>query len=134
MSKMGKMELQRYGGARWAFELIEAKGFEEAKKEFEWRGVMNAPLNIEVAEIKRFETELKENCKRTMGSMACLVLHDEFGFGHDRIEKFISRWNLKVDCLSDDIVNWEDFAAVLKDECDIDIDVPIDYLRNISRG
>lgn len=123
MAKMGKMELERYGGARWVLELIDKIGLEEARKELEWRGVMNAPLNIEVAEIRRFENDLKESCKRSLSAMTCMTLHDEFGFGHDRLEKFIKRWNLKVDCLHEDLVSWEDYASILKEECGIDIDV-----------
>lgn len=127
MARMGKAELERYGGARWAIEKVRSLGLEEAEKEFAWRGVMNAPLNIEKAEIRRFENELKENVKRTMGAMACMVLRDEFGFGHDRLEKFLARWNLKVDCLVGDYCTWEDFATVLKEETGIDVDVTVEY-------
>lgn len=130
MGRMGKLEQERYGGARWAFELIEKKGLEEAKKEFEWRGIQNAPLNIEQSEIKRFEQNLRDNCGRTMSAMVCLTLHDEFGFGHDRLEKFITRWNLKVACLSEDLYDWPDLAQVLKDECGVDVDVPLKYANH----
>lgn len=130
MAKFGKLELERYGGARWALEKIHSLGLEAAEKEFEWRGVMNAPLNIETAELKRFESDLKDDVKRTMAAMACMVLHDEFGFGHDRIAKFIKRWNMKVDCMAEDLTTWEDYAQILKEECGIDVDIPIEKQTN----
>lgn len=127
MSKLGKFEAMRHDGARWAFELIQKIGLEEATEEFKRRGIMNAPLNIERSEIKRFEEEYKFNCKRSMSALVCMVLHDEFGFSKVRLERFIERWNLKVDCLEDDMCSWADFAEILKEECDVDIDLPIDY-------
>lgn len=130
MGRMSKLEQERYGGARWALEKVTALGLEEAKKEFERRGIQNAPLNIETGEIKRFERELRNNCKRTMCALTCMVLHDEFGFGHDRLERFIRRWNFKADCLMDDLVDWPDFVAALKEECDIDVDLPIEYANH----
>lgn len=129
MSKLGKYEEMRYAGARWAFDLIKEKGLEEAMKEFEWRGIQKAPLCIEKAEILRFENELRENCKRTMAAMACLCLHDQFDFGHNRLVRFIEKWNTEVDCLGMDLMNWPDIAQVLKDETNIDIDLPIDYIK-----
>lgn len=86
MSKLGKLEEMRYAGARWLLEKIEKDGLEKAVEEMHWRGVQNAPLCIEKAEILRFEHDLRENCKRTMCALTCLCLHDQFGLEETGID------------------------------------------------
>lgn len=133
MSRMGKMEMERYGGARWALEKVESIGLEAAKKEFERRGIQNAPLNIEIGEVTRFEAEVRDNVARTANALVCLTLHDEFGFGHDRLERFIARFNLKAECMNGDYLDWPDVVQMLKDECGIDIDLPVKYTNHPER-
>ena len=52
-----------------------------------------------------------------------MVLHDEFGFGKKRLQQAVERFNLKVDCLCEGYVTWQDYIDTLKDEVDIELEI-----------
>ena len=56
-----------------------------------------------------------------------MTIHDEFGFGKSRCERFLKRWNLKTDCLGSGLVTWGDNVQCIKEE--LGIDVPSEAMK-----
>lgn len=115
-------EKARYEGANWVLEKIERDGLEAVKEEMKYRNVRMFPLHVDMAEVHRFEQETKRRVLKTVSCMALMVLRDEFGFGHDRLEKYVKRFNVKTACLNEDLTTWPDFAQTLREEVGIDVD------------
>ena len=129
MGKLSKEELARYSGAGWAIRLAEAKGIEAAKEELKQRGVLNIPLGVKKTDLDQFcETE-KTNTLVTVMMMTVVTLRDEFGFGAERIHRFIDRFNNKTKCLLADYVNWEELRDQLAEETGIRIELPEVFLE-----
>ena len=129
MGKLSKEEAARYGGAAWMVEYIKKNGIEAAEKELEMRGARNIPLGVNKTDLHKFEVEEKRNTIATILLMACATLHDEYGFGFDRMNRFIERFNTKTECLVDNYVDWEDIQQTIKEETGLFIPLPQVFKR-----
>ena len=119
MAKITK-EYQAYlDGLSKALEIVEKGGTAALKEEIAFRGRTQAPRQIKSEAVKDFETRVKIS---TLDSVTVLVawnLHKEFGFGKQRLEKFIAAFNNDAECLAGDFVQWEEITAALAEECGI---------------
>ena len=129
MGKLSQEEAARYGGAAWMVEYIKKNGIEAAEKELEMRGARNIPLGVNKTDLHKFEVEEKRNTIATILLMACATLHDEYGFGFDRMNRFIDRFNTKTECLVDKYVDWEDIQQTIKEETGLLIPLPQVFKR-----
>ena len=60
--------------------------------------------------------------------MTCMTLRDEYGFGYDRMNRFIHRFNLKTECLVDGYVNWKELQETIREETGILIPLPDEFM------
>lgn len=110
-------------------EYIKKNGIEAAEKELEMRGARNIPLGVNKTDLHKFEVEEKRNTIATILLMACATLHDEYGFGRDRMNKFIERFNTKTSCLVEGYVYWKDMQQTIAEETGILIPLPDEFLE-----
>lgn len=129
MGKLSKEELARFSGAEWMVRYIKEKGIEAAEKELEMRGIRGIPLAVKEGDLVRFSTREKKNTIATMILMACMTLRDEFGFGFDRMNRFIDRFNKKTECLVGKYVSWKDIQETIKEETGLLIPLPDEFLE-----
>ena len=129
MGKLSKEELARFSGAEWMVRFIKEKGIEAAEKELEMRGVRGIPLAVKEGDLVRFSTREKKNTIATMILMACMTLRDEFGFGFDRMNRFIDRFNKKTECLVGKYVSWKDIQETIREETGLLIPLSDEFLE-----
>ena len=129
MGKLSKEELARFSGAEWMIRYIKEKGIEAAERELEMRGVRGIPLAVKEGDLVRFSTREKKNTIATMILMACMTLRDEFGFGFDRMNRFIDRFNKKTECLVGKYVSWKDIQETIREETGLLIPLPDEFLE-----
>ena len=128
MSKLSKEELARFSGAEWMVRYVKEHGLEAAEKELEKRGVRHIPLSVKEQDLKNFSEREKRNTIATVLMMSAMVLRDEFGFGRDRMNKFIDRFNKKTSCLVEGYVYWKDMQQTIAEETGIFIPLPDEIL------
>lgn len=121
MAKINKkINEYRLDGARWILDYAKENGLEKAENELRRRGVYKTiPLEIPIELINEFENESRDRITNTILLMSCCVLRDEYDFGKQRIERFISRFNEKIDAICDDYVSWKDLADNMQEELGI---------------
>lgn len=129
MSKLSKEELARFQGAAWALRMVEENGLEAAQKDLEERGIRKLPLAVNKQDIRRFEEYEKRNTLATVLMMACVTLRDEYGFGFDRMNRFIRRFNTKTECLVEGFVNWKDLQQTILEETGILIPLSDEFMK-----
>lgn len=126
MAKDKQLEAHKQGIA-YAYKLIKdcepGKEKETLEKEIKFRGLYNVPITVPRKEVEKFVEETKLNTLQTMLAMCCMTLHDEFDFGKTRLQRFINRFNLKVECLAEDQVTWQDYLDTLEDETSIKLEI-----------
>ena len=126
MSRLSKEELARFSGAEWMLRLVEEKGLEEARKEFEKRNLRGIPLQCRKEDVLRLYESERDNLTKCMLIIAISTLHDEYGFGSERLKRYADRFNLKASCLAEDYVNWKDIQAEIAEETGIYVPLPED--------
>lgn len=80
-------------------------------------------LQISPADYTRYENQVKNNVLDTVLIASLLVLHDKFGFGTERLNRFKQAFNTQAECLADDYVKWNDIQEILLDECNIETEI-----------
>lgn len=131
MGKLSKEELARFSGAEWMVRYVKEHGLEAAEKELEKRGVRHIPLSVKEQDLKNFSEREKRNTIATVLMMSAMVLRDEFGFGTERINRFIDRFNNKTNCLCEGYVYWKDMQDTIKEETGILIPLPDEFMEGL---
>ena len=115
-----KEELARREGMSYALRYAKKNGIEALEKELKMRGAYDIPIRISDKDLKAFTDNAKMMLLDTVLILASMTLHDEFGFGHDRLQRFVKRFNFKAECIGDDYTSWQDQIDILKEECGLE--------------
>ena len=115
-----KEELARREGMSYALKYVKENGIEALENEFKRRGAYNIPIRISDKDLKVFTDNAKMMLLDTVLILASMTLHDEFGFGKDRLQRFVKRFNFKAECIGDDYTTWQDQINILKEECGLE--------------
>ena len=108
-------------GLAYALKIVREGGVEALEKEIKMRGITNIPITVPKSVIDKAIKNIKNQTCDTFCILMCCVLRDEFGFGHDRLQRVIDRFNLKAECLADEYVTWEDYIQAMKEEVGLDM-------------
>lgn len=103
------------------------QGYELIREEIRLRGKLNLNVNLSMKEIEEGLEPIKKCMYESFLCQALMTIHDEFGFGKTRCERFLKRWNLKTDCLGSGLVTWGDNVQCIKEE--LGIDVPSEAMK-----
>lgn len=118
-----KLHEARMAGTKWIMDIVRTKGIEASEKELKTRCALFVPLEINQEQFDKSVLKIKYNTIDTSLIMACMVLHDEFGFGQSRLSRFCERFNIKTDAICDGDVIWDDYIQALKDETGLDFNI-----------
>ena len=118
-----KEELARREGMSYALKYVKDNGIEALEKELKRRQAYNIPIRISNKELQAFTDNAKNMMLDTVLILASVTLHDEFGFGRERLERFMKRFNFKAECIGEDYTDWQDQIAILKEECGLEYSI-----------
>ncbi len=124
MGRLSKEEQARFAGADWMLKIAETQGVDAARKELEYRNVRGLPLAVKKSDFEKCWTDEKKNLTNCLILLAISTLHDEYGFGLERMNRFISRFNTKGACLLEGYVDWHDLQQTIKEESGLMIPLP----------
>lgn len=87
------------------------------------RGVKGAaPLRVNRKDVEDFENRVRHRTIDTILIASMIALHDEFGFGKERLLRFRAMFNKRVEWLLDGTVSWTDWQRVLAEESGIELE------------
>ena len=118
-----KEEQARREGMSYALRVAKEKGIDGLEEELKRRQAYNIPIRISNKELQEFTDNAKNMMLDTILILASVTLHDEFGFGHDRLNRFKERFNFKAECIGDSFTDWQDQIAILKEECGLEYSI-----------
>lgn len=81
------------------------------------------PYRLSKKDINRATIKIKEQTVDTVTILSVATLHDEFGFGTQRCDRFIKRFNKKAECIMDDMASWNDYIKTIKEELGIELGI-----------
>lgn len=120
---MDKLEESRREGMAYALKIAKTKGIEGLEEECKFRGATKMPLALPKNAIDECVLKIKENTIDTITILSAITLRDQFGFGAERIKRYIERFNSKAECLMDDYTTWDEQIEILKEECGLEFKI-----------
>lgn len=73
--------------------------------------------------LQEFTDNAKNMMLDTILILASVTLHDEFGFGRERLNRFKKRFNFKAECIGENYTDWNDQISILKEECGLEYSI-----------
>lgn len=121
MGKVDEYTAGRMQGLLQARDIVRSGGLEELEKEIEFRNITKLNTVLNRKQLDQACIKIKNMTLDTMLVIGVATLHDEFGFGKQRCQRFIERVNLKADCLMSDMATWTDYIDMIREEIGIDM-------------
>lgn len=126
-------ELIRYHneGAAFFMKLIEELGYEEAKRQLSMRIDKKISICVKPEIIDKSTANVKENIYNNMVAFIYTVLHDEFGFGKDRMLRFKKEFDLLAETVYEtspmghNYLTIEDLARGIEEKYNLGVDITL---------
>jgi len=118
-----KEDTARLDGMAYALRTIKQNGVEAFERELAMRGRRGLAIPVSQADLVAGSQRIKEMTLDTVLTLAVATLHDEWQFGKKRCKRFADRYSLKASCLADNLVSWDDYTQMIKDELDLKIEI-----------
>lgn len=121
--KMNDYLRGRNEGMQFALRIAKEGGIEALEKEAKFRQVTNLPSDVKMESARKAFTQIRENTADLVMAMTLATLRDEFGFGAKRLQRYIERFEGKMDCINDDYVTWVDIVDNIEEETGVKLSI-----------
>lgn len=121
MAKVDDYMRGRTEGMEFALRLAKDKGIGELEEEVKFRNRTGISLNVTRQELNAASKKIKEMTLDTFSILGIAVLHDEFGFGEKRCQRFMDKMEEGAGFLAADLATWDDFIGEIKNQMGMDV-------------
>lgn len=121
MNKMREYERGREDGLDLARRITREGGLEALEKECRFRGVTGIHTSLARKDLDKASEKIKQIVSECCVIMAIAVLHDEFGFGQKRCQKFMAGMDKVSDYIDQGLAEWIDYVQAIKEELGIEL-------------
>lgn len=129
MAKADREYQLRMEGYVSAYAFIQKNGVDALAEDIRARGFYKIPITVSQEEFNNFKEFVMQNMYNTMLTVACMTLHDIFGFGKKRLKRFKDGYDkttettVDFDYAGQHYVTMEDYAVYLNERADLGFDV-----------
>ena len=121
MNKMREYERGREDGLSLALRIAKEGGIEALEREIKFRGITGVHTSLASKDLDKAAEKIKEITLDTFTVMSVAVLHDEFGFGEKRCQRYMDGINKAAEYIVDGLTTWPDYIAAIKEEIGLDL-------------
>lgn len=121
MNKMREYERGREDGLSLALRIAKEGGIEALEREIKFRGVTGIHTSLASKDLDKASEQIKEITLDTFTVMSVAVLHDEFGFGEKRCQRYMDGINKAAEYIVDGLATWPDYISAIKEEIGLDL-------------
>ena len=118
-----KEEQARMEGMAQALRIAKTKGIDGLEADLKMRNITGLPCAVSRAAMDECIMNIKYNVVDTFTILVAYTLHEKFGFGKTRLDRFIRDFNFQAECLDKDYCTWEDQIEILRQECGLDLNI-----------
>ena len=118
-----KEEQARMEGMAQALRIAKTKGIDGLEADLKMRNITGLPCAVSRAAMDECIMNIKYNVVDTFTILGAYTLHEKFGFGKTRLNRFIHDFNFQAECLDEDYCTWEDQIEILRQECGLDLSI-----------
>jgi hypothetical protein len=124
MNKMREYERGREDGLDLARRIVRDGGLEALERECVFRNVTGIHTSLASKDLGKASEKMKELFADSFMILSLAVLHDEFGFGEKRCQRFRTGLDRAADYINDGLAEWVDYVQSIKDELNIELVEP----------
>lgn len=121
MNKMREYERGREDGLSLALRIAKEGGIEALEREIKFRGITGIHTSLASKDLDKASEQIKEITLDTFTVMSVAVLHDEFGFGEKRCQRYMDGINKAAEYIVDGLATWPDYISAIKEEIGLDL-------------
>lgn len=119
MNKMREYERGREDGLDLARRIVRQGGIEALEQECKFRGATGIHTSLAVKDLDKASEKIKEVIADSFVILSIAVLHDDFGFGEKRCQRFRNGLDRAADYINDGLAEWIDYVNAIKEELGI---------------
>lgn len=123
MNKMREYERGREDGLLLAQRIVREGGVEALDKEIKFRGCTGIHTSLASKDLDVASQKIKEMALDVFLVLGIAALHDCFGFGQKRCQKWKDKIDEGADIILDDMATWKDYTDSIKEELNLDLEV-----------
>ncbi len=123
MNKMREYERGREDGLLLAQRIVREGGAEALEREIKFRGVTGIHTSLAAKDLDKASEKIKEMTLDTFTILSIAALHDAFGFGEKRCQRFMDKVAEGADLLMDDLATWPDYIESIKEELGLNLEI-----------
>ena len=119
MNKMREYERGREDGLDLARRIVKQGRIEALEQECKFRGATGIHTSLAVKDLDKASEKIKEVIADSFVILSIAVLHDDFGFGEKRCQRFRNGLDWAADYINDGLAEWIDYVDAIKEELGI---------------
>ena len=98
-------------------------GLEALEREVKFRGITGIHTSLAAKDLDEASQKIKEMTLDTFTILSIAALHDVFGFGQTRCQRFMDKVAEGADLLMDDLATWPDYINSIKEELGMELEI-----------
>lgn len=110
----------RMEGFAMAVRIANEKGIDGLNDEAKIRGAMNIPCGVKLSEVEEFYKHIQEELTDYFVVASATVLHDKFGFGEQRVSRFMQQFTELSECVAGDFTTVAGLKEQMQEELGIE--------------
>lgn len=123
MNKMREYERGREDGLLLAQKIVKEGGLEALNKEIKFRGVTGIRTSLACKDLDKASERIKEMTMDTFTIMAIAALHDTFGFGQTRCQRWMDKFAEGANYLEEGLATWPDYINSIKEQLNLKLEI-----------
>ena len=123
MNKMREYERGREDGLLLAQKIVKRDGVEALDKEIKFRGCTGIRTSLATKDLDKASEKIKEMTLDTLTIIGIAALHDCFGFGEKRCQRWFDKVNEGAGFLIDGLATWQDYIESIKEEIGMNLEI-----------
>lgn len=123
MNKMREYERGREDGLLLAQRIVREGGIGALDKEIKFRGCTGIHTSLASKDLDVASQKIKEMALDVFLVLGIAALHDCFGFGQKRCQRWKDKIDEGADIILDDMATWKDYTDSIKEELNLDLEV-----------
>jgi len=116
-----KITQWRLEGMGYALKAIEDHGLEEFKKELAYRQKAGISAMVTSKDLRQLHDLITEDALKVALVFSVYALRDEFNFGHERMQRFVRRYEEKAEAFTKGYYTFDELRQMLLDETGFEV-------------
>ena len=123
MNKMREHERGREDGLSLGLRIVREGGLEALENEIRFRNISGIHTSLAAKDLDKASEKIKEMTLDTFTIIGIAALHDAFGFGEKRCQRWMDKVMEGADYLVDGLATWEDYINSIKERLNLDLQI-----------